>query len=314
MTDRDISRRRALALGGGAAGAVLGLGAGACSSPTRGSRAPGSRKAPSPGSAGELCVLTPGTTAGPYHLRGAPVRKDITDGRPGVPLTVRLTVRDEPHACALLAGAAVEIWHCDAQGHYSGSPGGTPPAASREAGGTRAGAYLRGFQQTGADGVAEFVTVFPGWYASRAPHIDVRVHTGGRRTAGTYEGGRINWTGQLFFDDRHADEVYARSPYTRHKGMRVRLARDQVYRGGGARDGLMAVTGDVDAGLLATLTVGIDTTRDSGGTVTGDSSRPPASPSPAGTPGAPSATAPAGGAVSSTPPDSAASASHTPGP
>ncbi|MDX3257919.1 intradiol ring-cleavage dioxygenase [Streptomyces sp. MI02-2A] len=314
MTDRDISRRRVLALGGGAASAVLGLGAGACSSPTRGSRAPGSRQAPSPGSAGELCVLTPGTTAGPYHLRGAPVRKDITDGRPGVPLTVRLTVRDEPHACALLSGAAVEIWHCDAQGHYSGSPGGTPPAASREAGGTRAGAYLRGFQQTGADGVAEFVTVFPGWYASRAPHIDVRVHTGGRRTAGTYEGGRINWTGQLFFDDRHADEVYARSPYTRHKGTRVRLARDQVYRGGGARDGLMAVTGNVDAGLLATLTVGIDTTRESDGTVTGDSSRPPASPSPAGTPGAPSATAPAGGAVSSTPPDSAASASHTPGP
>ncbi|MFJ6119690.1 intradiol ring-cleavage dioxygenase [Streptomyces sp. NPDC092129] len=314
MTDRDISRRRVLALGGGAASAVLGLGAGACSSPTRGSRAPGSRQAPSPGSAGELCVLTPGTTAGPYHLRGAPVRKDITDGRPGVPLTVRLTVRDEPHACALLSGAAVEIWHCDAQGHYSGSPGGTPPAASREAGGTRAGAYLRGFQQTGADGVAEFVTVFPGWYASRAPHIDVRVHTGGRRTAGTYEGGRINWTGQLFFDDRHADEVYARSPYTRHKGTRVRLARDQVYRGGGARDGLMAVTGNVDAGLLATLTVGIDTTRESDGTATGDSSRPPASPSPAGTPGAPSATAPAGGAVSSTPPDSAASASHTPGP
>ncbi|MEU5374438.1 intradiol ring-cleavage dioxygenase [Streptomyces sp. NPDC005968] len=302
MTDRDISRRRVFALGG-AAGAVLGLGAGACSSPTRGSRAPGSRTAPSPGAAGELCVLTPGTTAGPYHLRGAPFRKDITDGRPGVPLTVRLTVRDEPHACALLAGAAVEIWHCDAQGHCSGSPGGT-----------RAGACPRGLQQTGADGVAEFVTVFPGWYASRAPHIDVRVHTGGRRAAGTYEGGRINWTGQLFFDDRHADEVYARSPYTRHKGTRVRLARDQVYRGGGARDGLMAVTGDVDTGLLATLTVGIDTTRESGGTATGDSARPPASPSPAGTPGAPSATAPAGGAVSSTSPDSAASASHTPGP
>ncbi|MEU6518360.1 protocatechuate dioxygenase [Streptomyces sp. NPDC046978] len=302
MTDRDISRRRVLMLGG-AAGAVPVLGAGACSSPGRGSRAPGSRKAPSPGSAGELCVLTPGTAAGPYHLRGAPFRKDIADGRPGVPLTVRLTVRDEPHACALLAGAAVEIWHCDARGHYAGSPGGT-----------RGDAYPRGLQQTGADGVAEFVTVFPGWYASRAPHIDVRVHTGGRRTAGTYEGGRINWTGQLFFDDRHAHEVYARSPYTRHKGTPGRLARDPVYRGGGARDGLMTVTGDVDRGLLATLTVGIDTTRSSGAT-DGDRPRPPAVPTPAGTPGAPSATTPAGGAASSTPPpDSAASASHTPSP
>ncbi|MFD0506420.1 hypothetical protein ACFQ0G_33545 [Streptomyces chiangmaiensis] len=82
-------------------------------------------------------------------------------------------MRDEPHACALLKGAAVEIWQCDAWGYYSGyptaRPGGTVPAASQEAGGNQAGTYLRGFRTTGSDGVAEFATIFPGWYASRAP-------------------------------------------------------------------------------------------------------------------------------------------------
>ncbi|MFD0506419.1 hypothetical protein ACFQ0G_33540 [Streptomyces chiangmaiensis] len=81
MTDSDISRRRALALGGAAAGAVLGLGVSSCSSPIRGSHASGPRKTPSP--AAELCVLTPSTTAGPFHLEGAPFRRDITDGRQG---------------------------------------------------------------------------------------------------------------------------------------------------------------------------------------------------------------------------------------
>ncbi|MER6314710.1 hypothetical protein [Streptomyces sp. NPDC001581] len=59
-------------------------------------------------------------TEGPYYLDGALVRKDIAEGKKGVPLTVRLTVQDTTESCAPVPGAAVEIWHCDAWGYYSG--------------------------------------------------------------------------------------------------------------------------------------------------------------------------------------------------
>jgi protocatechuate 3,4-dioxygenase beta subunit len=261
MTHSDLTRRHVLALGGAAASAVLGLGTSACSSAHRGATAPGGHKAPG----GELCVLNPSVTQGPYHREGALFRKDITEGKQGVPLTLRLTVRDQPHACALLEDAAVEIWQCDAWGYYSGfpgvHPGGGAPAESHTSGADPA-TYLRGFQTTGADGVAEFLTIFPGWCTGRAPHVNVKVHTGGSRVGERYEGGRVNWTGQLFFGDRHADAVYAKAPYTEHTGTRTPLAHDPVYRGGGARDGLTSVTGNTEVGYVATLTVGIDPTRE----------------------------------------------------
>ncbi|MFE9094059.1 intradiol ring-cleavage dioxygenase [Streptomyces sp. NPDC007264] len=318
MTDSDITRRRALALGGAAAGVVVGLGVGSCSFPGRGPRGPDAGKAPDAARGAELCVLGPSVSEGPYYLEGAPLRKDVTEGKKGVPLTVRLTVRDQPHACALLPDAAVEIWHCDAWGYYSGytslPPGGRAPFADSDTSGADPRTFLRGYQTTGADGVAEFTTVFPGWHGSRAPHIHVKVRTGGARTGRTYGGGRLNWTGRLYVPDRYADAVYATAPYTGHTGKRTPLAEDREYRGDGAPDGLMDVTGDVVRGLVATLTVGIDPTRESTGAGTGGETSlpPPGAAPPKGLPETPSPGPPPGGATPYTPPpDSAASASRT---
>ncbi len=38
------------------------------------------------------CVLTPELTEGPYYIAGEKVRRNITEGRPGAPLTLRLAV------------------------------------------------------------------------------------------------------------------------------------------------------------------------------------------------------------------------------
>src|SRR5205807_37219 len=38
------------------------------------------------------CVLTPEQTEGPYYIAGEKVRRTITDGRPGTPLTLHLQV------------------------------------------------------------------------------------------------------------------------------------------------------------------------------------------------------------------------------
>ena len=65
------------------------------------------------------CVLTPEQTEGPYYIAGEKLRRNITEGRPGVPLLLRLRVVDAS-TCRPIKGAAVDIWHADALGVYSG--------------------------------------------------------------------------------------------------------------------------------------------------------------------------------------------------
>ena len=65
------------------------------------------------------CVLSPEMTEGPYYIDGEAVRRDVTEGKPGVPLTLDLNVADAT-TCSPLPDAAVEIWHADAGGNYSG--------------------------------------------------------------------------------------------------------------------------------------------------------------------------------------------------
>ena len=65
------------------------------------------------------CVLTPELTEGPYYVPGEKVRRNITEGKPGTPLELRLSVV-KASTCAPVAAAAVDIWHADALGVYSG--------------------------------------------------------------------------------------------------------------------------------------------------------------------------------------------------
>src|SRR5258708_3818033 len=72
------------------------------------------------------CVATPTQTEGPdfvdERLNRADIRSDPASGivKEGIPLKLRLfahTIADR--ACIPLAGAVVDIWHCDASGIYS---------------------------------------------------------------------------------------------------------------------------------------------------------------------------------------------------
>src|SRR5207302_862578 len=110
------------------------------------------------------CVLTPELTEGPYYIAGEKLRRDIRDGHPGTLLNLRLRVLNAS-TCAPLEGAAVDIWHADAAGNYSGFGAG---ASSRT--------FMRGIQKTDKHGLALFTTVYPGWYQGRAVHIHVKVH------------------------------------------------------------------------------------------------------------------------------------------
>jgi len=67
-------------------------------------------------------VLSREVTAGPYYVANHLTRRDITDGRPGLPLALHVTVVDAT-GCKPIKGADVEIWHADAAGVYSGVDG-----------------------------------------------------------------------------------------------------------------------------------------------------------------------------------------------
>jgi protocatechuate 3,4-dioxygenase beta subunit len=213
--DTRITRRGSLVKLGGFVAAAAGA-AGWKAAPSDPASADASAAAgPAAVASGAVtCVLAPEMTEGPYYLPGEKVRRDIREGRPGTPLSLRLTVVDAS-TCKPVPAAAVDIWHADAGGLYSGE------AMLQTDGQT----FLRGIQRTDATGVAAFQTIYPGWYMGRAVHIHVKVHLGGR----------VVHTGQLFFPDALTDVVYRKAPYSKRPGPDVRNGADSIYRNGGSK-------------------------------------------------------------------------------
>jgi protocatechuate 3,4-dioxygenase beta subunit len=209
------------------------------------------------------------------------IRQDITDGKPGVPLRLRIAVADI-YACMMLPDAAVDIWHCDAQGYYSGvdaNPGGNASQSAEAGAGSEAGTFLRGIQLTNADGIAEFQTIYPGWYTGRTPHIHMKVHVGGTavdastdpEAMATPEGGQTyqedhtSHTGQLFFDDANSDEVYGSvEAYAgRDDSQRTRNDQDNILGNHLDEPGFLVSLSlldenDPSRGYLGVITIGVD--------------------------------------------------------
>jgi protocatechuate 3,4-dioxygenase beta subunit len=81
--------------------------------------------------------------------------------------------------------------------------------------------WLRGYQATDAAGVANFTTVFAGWYQGRATHIHFNVRSA------VSGGTSYDFTSQLFFNEALLTQIYtAVAPYTR-KGAAGRLRTAQ---------------------------------------------------------------------------------------
>jgi protocatechuate 3,4-dioxygenase beta subunit len=227
MTDL-FTRRETLTKLAGALGAALGLGA----------LDVGRSAAAGPAgvaSGAVSCVLTPEQTEGPYYIPGEKLRRNITDGRPGTPLALRLSVVDAS-TCRPIKGAAVDIWHADASGVYSGFGAGT---ASRT--------FMRGVQRTDAKGLASFRTVYPGWYRGRTVHIHVKVHVGGN----------VIHTGQLYFPDALTDAAYRRAPYSKRPNRDVRNASDAIFRNGGKRSMLTIRRAATGPGYVGSIVMGV---------------------------------------------------------
>jgi protocatechuate 3,4-dioxygenase beta subunit len=196
------------------------------------------------------CVLTPAQEEGPFYVDLARVRQDIVEDRPGVPLALAVTIVDAGD-CQPIRNAAVDIWHCDALGAYSGVEGNSEGES-----------FLRGIQLTDAKGRAEFKTIYPGQYPGRTTHIHLKVHTGGRRADGTYSGGHTSHTGQLFTTDRDDAAVSALAPYDRNRAEATPRDADFIYREQGGASAVLdlAAAGAnlARSGFMGKVTLGVD--------------------------------------------------------
>ncbi|WP_445146606.1 dioxygenase family protein [Dyella sp. Tek66A03] len=201
------------------------------------------------------CRLSAEQTEGPYYLDRAQFRQDITEGKPGLPLTLRFEIVDS-RTCRPLSGTALEVWHCDAQGEYSGfagqgapggpgmgpPPSGRPPGPPPGVGGpmgmgshppksvaTDELTFLRGVQVADARGEVTFQTIYPGYYMGRCNHIHMKLHVGGQLTDGRYRSGHVVHTGQLFFEEHASIAAMENAPYQRRGTTRTTLREDSVY-------------------------------------------------------------------------------------
>jgi protocatechuate 3,4-dioxygenase beta subunit len=201
-------------------------------------------------SATPSCTLAAEQEEGPYYLDLEKIRKNITEGKIGLRLDLRIKLVDSS-SCEPLSDVAIDIWHAAANGTYSGF----------SAEGTSGQTFLRGVQLTDENGVAAFRTIYPGWYQGRATHIHLKAHVGGKAGT-TYSGGHVAHTGQLFFSDALTDRVAKLSPYSSRTIARVRNKADHIYTQQGGSGSVLSLTarkkGSIKSGFVARITLGVD--------------------------------------------------------
>lgn len=236
MDSRKITRREAFGVLG-AAGAALALGCGD-ETPTSPTAATTGAATSTGDTTAAACAVAPSETIGPYPSLVDLIRSDIREGRSGTPVALTLTVVNVNSGCTPVADAVVDIWQCDAEGHYSqyNQPGFNGTAQT----------FLRGIQATDSRGQVTFTTIYPGWYAGRATHIHVEVSVNGRAVKVT----------QIAFPDTVNAEVYRSGVYATRGQNPTSNAGDMVFADSLSSE-LATVSGSPTSGYSATFTVGI---------------------------------------------------------
>jgi len=237
-----MDRRRALALLGGAGVAAFSAGA----------------RRLDAADTGTCSVDTPQVTEGPYwvdeRLFRSDLRSDPSTGvvQKGIPLALTMTiVNSSGGSCLPVAGAWVDIWHCNAVGIYSDegtyNPGGGTGVVS-----TSGQKFLRGYQITDGNGQVQFTTIYPGWYAGRTIHIHARIRTwSDSKDTATLS----NYVTQLFFDDAVSNVVLANSLYSRSTARDTTNASDNVYNGAQNKELMLVTLTQTGSGYSAAITI-----------------------------------------------------------
>lgn len=219
---------------------------------------------------GATCVAHPYETAGPFPADGSntahgtlanvldnsgivrgDIRSDIAQGpetnAPGTRLDLTLMLADVNQACAPLAGYALYLWHCDADGRYSIYQ-------------TQTHDYLRGVGVADEDGIVKFTTIYPGCYRGRSPHFHFEVYPSLEKS--TDYKNRI-LTSQLALPDAVCQQVYdaSRVYETSRDNFTVSsLARDFLFSDNSEVEleaQTVSLDGDPKTGYRGRVTIGV---------------------------------------------------------
>ena len=189
------------------------------------------------------CTISPSETAGPFPIKTPAdlVRENIVGNRSGVALLITLAIQDQSNNCQPISGVYVDLWHCDSNGEYS-EYGGTQMQSTDYTNDH----FLRGRQTTDSNGQASFISIFPGWYNGRAPHIHVEILDTNENSI------RVT---QIAFPKDVCDTVYATSGYNGEAN--TSNESDTVFSDSLEGNMLDSITGNTTDGytLLKTIVV-----------------------------------------------------------
>ncbi|KAL1595172.1 hypothetical protein SLS60_009860 [Paraconiothyrium brasiliense] len=212
------------------------------------------------------CVLTPEVTQGPYYVGGEWIRSNLVEDQEGVPTLIDYQVIDVD-TCEPVTGVYLEMWHCNSTGVYSGIVANGNGESSDES--NINNTFLRGIQKTDADGVAQFETLFPGHYTSRATHIHLMVHTNATLYVNGTLGNNVSSShvGQAFFDQDLISAVELTAPYNTNTQDLTLNADDSILSEETNTDGVdpfheyTLLGDDISEGVFAWLAFGINSTQ-----------------------------------------------------
>ena len=232
------------------------------------------------------CVLAPELTEGPYyHTEGHPIRSNLAEYQLGLLFMMNVGVIDV-ETCEPVPNILVDLWHANATGYYAGHPVPAPHLENEQPAseGVRRGllsayprtvqeeTWLRGALPTDPNGVAEFSSIFPGYYTGRSTHVHIKVHPEWTQLPnGSFTSGRILHTGQFFVDDHLNQEIDKIWPYntnpirdlpgrgrTRNWDDSLKIYQEEHHNGHQPTFEIEKLGAVIQQGLIGYITLGIN--------------------------------------------------------
>jgi len=191
------------------------------------------------------CTVSPSETKGPFPIKTPSqlVLENIKSDRVGIALLINLKIENKNNNCEPLSGVLVDVWHCDKDGNYS-EYGGT----SMQQTDYTSVHFLRGRQTSDTNGNVSFISIYPGWYQGRAPHIHVEVLS---------SSGSSLLVTQIAFPETISSQVYSSTNYAAHGQADTANTRDNVFADS-LSDELAAITGNLTDGYTLTKTITVN--------------------------------------------------------
>ena len=207
---------------------------------------PAPDKSASGDTSADACTESPTETAGPFPTKtpSGLVMTDIRSDRTGVNLTINITVQDVNNNCSALSDATVDIWHCDKDGYYSEYGGTTMQSVNYQS-----VHFLRGRQSTDENGLVSFLSIFPGWYSGRAPHIHIHIYD---------KSGNSLLVTQIAFPTDLCNTVYTTATQYYTKGTQdTANGSDNIFADSLSQE-LATLSGSVNDGYTLTHTIKVE--------------------------------------------------------